>query len=119
MTKPINPPLTLSECGREILDAEGRVFAYMHFRKRGAPEAKPVLSGKVKAAHIILCVNRHDKLVAALEEIKKGDGAFSRDPLEHAGNLELAALLMPRRDQTRGIDGMKAIAEAALQEDSK
>jgi len=39
------------------------------------------------------------RLRGALEEIKKGRGAFSADPLEHAGNC---------------IDEMKAIARTAL-----
>ena len=40
-----------------------------------------------------------ERLRRALVEIAKGEGAFSRDPLEHAGNC---------------IDNMKQIAEAAL-----
>ena len=41
----------------------------------------------------------HDALVAALETITKGEGAYSRDPLTHASNT---------------IDAMKATAAAAL-----
>lgn len=41
----------------------------------------------------------HDSLLKALEEISEGAGAYSRDPLTHAGNC---------------IDEMKAIARAAL-----
>jgi len=39
-------------------------------------------------------------LLAALEEIAKGEGAFSLDPLTHAGNT---------------IENMKAIARAAIE----
>lgn len=39
-------------------------------------------------------------LLAALEEIAKGEGAYSRDPLTHAENT---------------IDAMKALASAAIQ----
>lgn len=40
-------------------------------------------------------------MLEALREIAKGEGAFSRDPLEHAGNC---------------IDSMKEIARAALRQ---
>ena len=40
-----------------------------------------------------------ERLIAALAEIAKGEGAYSRDPLIHAGNT---------------IDNMKGIAKAAL-----
>ena len=42
----------------------------------------------------------HAALVAALEEIAKGEGPFSRDPLTHAENI---------------IEAMKEIARAALE----
>jgi hypothetical protein len=35
----------------------------------------------------LLAYRRVQGLVDALEQIKKGEGAFSRDPLEHAGNV--------------------------------
>lgn len=48
---------------------------------------------------LALAYNSHDDLVSALEEISRGAGVYSTDPLEHAGNC---------------IDEMKAIAIAAL-----
>jgi hypothetical protein len=54
---------------------------------------------EANAELIALAVNNHAGLVAALEEIAQGSGAFSRDPLTHAANC---------------IDNMKAIARAAL-----
>ena len=51
------------------------------------------------AALIVRAVNAHDALVAALEDIAAGSGAYSLDPLTHAGNC---------------IDDMKATARAAL-----
>jgi hypothetical protein len=53
------------------------------------------------AARLCLCWNSHDALVAALEEIAKGEGAYNRDPLQHAMNC---------------IDNMKSIAALALAE---
>ena len=50
-------------------------------------------------AYIVRAVNAHEALVEALAEIAKGEGAFSRDPLTHAGNT---------------IDNMKRLATAAL-----
>ena len=47
-------------------------------------------------AHLIAAA---PELLAALKEIAKGKGEFSRDPLEHASNT---------------IDSMKAIANAAI-----
>lgn len=41
------------------------------------------------------------KLLEALRKIERGDGAYSRDPLTHAGNC---------------IESMKAIAKAAIAE---
>ena len=38
------------------------------------------------ASHIVHCVNTYPQLVEALKEIAKGEGRFSRDPLEHAAN---------------------------------
>lgn len=51
------------------------------------------------AARIVHAVNAFPALVAALREIAKGEGAFSRDPLTHAANC---------------LDSMKEIARAAL-----
>ena len=56
-----------------------------------------LLSAKEMAA----LYTRIKKLEAALREIAKGEGAFSRDPLEHASNT---------------IDSMKGIAKTALDE---
>ena len=56
---------------------------------------------EANAPYIVKCVNAHDGLVAALKEVTKGEGAFSRDNLEHADNC---------------IESMKAIAKAALAE---
>jgi hypothetical protein len=54
---------------------------------------------QANAAFIVKACNAHADLVKALEEIAKGQGAFSRDPLAHASNT---------------IDDMKALAREAL-----
>ncbi len=51
------------------------------------------------AETMVTAVNSHDGLLEVLETIAKGEGAFSRDPLTHAGNC---------------IDEMKSIAQAAI-----
>lgn len=55
--------------------------------------------GLPNADLIVTAVNNHEKLVEALREIKKGEGAFSRDQLTHANNT---------------IENMKEIADQAL-----
>jgi len=50
-------------------------------------------------ALIVRAVNCHGLMLKALKEIQKGEGAFSRDPLIHAGNC---------------IEDMKALATAAI-----
>jgi hypothetical protein len=66
-----------------------------------ASDGTQVISGmnNAKAAFIAARVNSHAELVKALEEIAKGQGAFSRDPLTHASNT---------------IDDMKTLAREAL-----
>lgn len=59
---------------------------------------------KANAELIVRAVNAHDDLVAALEEIAKGSGSFSTDPLTHAANC---------------IEEMKACACAALAKAAK
>lgn len=44
------------------------------------------LPQEANANHIVRCVNAHDDLVAALENIAEGAGRFSLDPLTHASN---------------------------------
>ncbi len=66
---------------------------------------------EANADFIVKACNSYDQdqatisaLVGALEEITKGEGAFNRDPLTHAGNT---------------IGSMKAIANAAVAEAEK
>ena len=42
--------------------------------------------GDANARLIVTAVNCHDDLVAALEEIAKGEGRYSQDPYRHAHN---------------------------------
>ena len=56
---------------------------------------------KANAEFIVHCVNNHDTVVDALEEIEMGEGPFARDQLKHAENT---------------IESMKQIARAALAE---
>lgn len=60
----------------------------------------PVGEQKANAEFIVRACNSHDALLAAMREIAKGNGEFSRDPLTHATNT---------------IESMKTIAREAIE----
>ena len=59
-------------------------------------EIRELRAARAEQARRAAC---YPDLLAALAEIAKGEGAFSRDPLVHCGNA---------------VDSMKAIASAAI-----
>lgn len=77
-----------------------------HDSPHGAAERVAYLNGNMSEGYpgiahdFETCKRQNQQLVAALEEIAKGEGEFSRDPLEFATNV---------------IESMKRIATAALQ----
>lgn len=96
MAEHTNLPLSVAPCGLKIVDNADVDYAYLSFRIQGAPAAKPVLWWGKRAAHIVKCVNMHDKLVAACEDFASIKGDIPRFPgsifLEVARDLAIAAI---------------------------
>jgi hypothetical protein len=84
----------LSSKDTEIANIESRL-AHIEARATEICETKDALATKCRDLH-----DRLENALAALREIARGEGRFSRDPLEHASNT---------------IEDMKRLATDALQ----
>lgn len=64
------------------------ILAPWHTKQtREAPTAAALPTpDRATAERAVTALNAHDELLAALREIAKGEGAYSMDPLTHAGN---------------------------------
>ena len=87
-------------CGRIwIWDSRGAYIAELTYHQNGVPSQEETMERARLLASAPDLKAQRDDLLAALREISKGEGRFSRDPLEHAGTT---------------VDHMKAIARAAI-----
>lgn len=105
MNEAIKLPLTLSLCQKEIVDAEGDIFAYLSSKICNCCKCvpRPVLWFGKRASQIILSINCHDDLLFACRDLASIQGKIPNFPgsafLEISRDLARAAIAKVERAQ--------------------